>query len=88
MCNYTNTIMIISISAQYLQRFDIYQLLKGGRGGAVMHAGSFSVNRRRHAQNGTGGGVGREISKIHILKIDSRTLFRRGLYFDTSLMAK
>ena len=38
--------------------------------GAVMHAGSFSVNRRWRAQNGTGaaafGGVGREISKIHI----------------------
>ena len=35
-----------------------------------MHAGPFSVNRRRRAQNGTGvaafGGVGREISKIHI----------------------
>ena len=35
-----------------------------------MHAGSFSVNRRWRAQNGTGaaafGGVGREISKIHI----------------------
>ena len=37
---------------------------------AVMHAGSFSVNRRWRAKNGTGaaafGGVGREISKIHI----------------------
>ena len=37
---------------------------------AVMHAGPFSVNRWRRAQNGTGaaafGGVGREISKIHI----------------------
>ena len=37
---------------------------------AVMHAGPFSVNRRRRAQNGTGaaafGGVGDEISKIHI----------------------
>ena len=34
----------------------------------VMHAGPFSFNRRRRAQNGTGaaafGGVGREISKI------------------------
>ena len=33
-----------------------------------MHAGPFSFNRRRRAQNGTGaaafGGVGREISKI------------------------
>ena len=37
---------------------------------SVIHAGSFSVNRRRRAQNGTGvaafGGVGREISNIHI----------------------
>ena len=36
----------------------------------VMHAGSFSVNRRWRAQNGTGsvafGGVGREVSKIRI----------------------
>ena len=34
----------------------------------LMHAGPFSFNRRRRAQNGTGaaafGGVGREISKI------------------------
>ena len=37
---------------------------------SVMHAGPFSVNRRRRAQNGTGaaafGGVGDEIWKIHI----------------------
>ena len=37
---------------------------------AVMHAGPFSVNKWQRAQNGTGaaafGGVGDEISKIHI----------------------
>ena len=48
----------------------------------VMHAGPFSVNRRRHAQNGTGvavfGGVGREISKIHIpISHDNKLLNNR-----------
>ena len=39
---------------------------------SVMHAGLFSVNRRRRAQNGTGaaafGGVGREIHIPNFLK--------------------
>ena len=48
---------------------------------AVMHAGPFSVNRRRRAQNGTGvaafGGVGREISKIHIPISHDNKLWRK-----------
>ena len=45
----------------------------------VMHAVPFSVNRRRRAQNGTGaaafGGVGHEISKIHIPISHDKKLF-------------